>query len=145
MRDLSLRLRFFVGRWCGCQTIGQLYGDLRGTNPNCMRIAEYTADVHDKRAFVGAADNVFVGKVETSDGQHVEGKDIYSLFTVRVLKNLKGQLLGQVTVSQVGSNLNGRECFQNSDEILSTGMTYLFVSCGARLTAVQCVRIGVAC
>lgn len=112
----------------GCQSVRQLYGDIRGTNPACTRIAEYTSQVHNKRSFVGLADNVFVGKVEASDGQHVEGRDLYSLFKVQVISNLKGRLLGQVTVSQIGGHFNGRECLQNDDEILRTGKTYLFTT-----------------
>ncbi|TEA06287.1 hypothetical protein [Mycobacteroides salmoniphilum] len=112
----------------GCQTVRQAYGYVRGTNPSCMRVAEYTAEVHDRRSFVGGADNVFVGKVQASEGQHVERKDLYSLFTVHVVTNLKGQLSGDVTVSQIGGNFNGTECLQNNDEILSIGKTYLFTT-----------------
>ncbi|KPG28269.1 MULTISPECIES: hypothetical protein [Mycobacteroides] len=112
----------------GCQSVQQLYGDIRGTNPACTRIAEYTPQVHNKRSFVGLADNVFVGKVEASDGQHVEGRDFYSLFKVQVISNLKGQLSGQVTVSQIGGHFNGRECLQNDDEILRAEKTYLFTT-----------------
>lgn len=88
----------------GCQSVQQFYGDIRGTNPACTRIAEYTSQAHNKRSFVGLADNVFVGKVEASDGQHVEGRDLYSLFKVQVISNLKGQLAGQITVSQIGGH-----------------------------------------
>lgn len=112
----------------GCQSVRQFYGDIRGTNPACTRITEYTSQVHNKRSFVGLADNVFVGKVEAPDGQHVEGRDLYSLFKVLVISNLKGQLTGQITVSQLGGNFNGRECLQNDDEILSTGESYLFTT-----------------
>ncbi|SIH24903.1 Uncharacterised protein [Mycobacteroides abscessus subsp. abscessus] len=112
----------------GCQSLTRLYGDLRGTNPSCMRIAEYTAQVHNRGTFVDLADNVFVGTVEAPDGQHIEGRDIFSLFKVQVLTNLKGQLSGQITVSQVGGVFKGRECLQNDDEILNPGKSYLFTT-----------------
>lgn len=112
----------------GCGTVKQLYGDVRGTNPKCMRTADYTPQVHDRRSFVGDADNVFVGKVQESEGQHVERKDLYSLFKVHVVTNIKGQLSGEVTVSQIGGTWNGNKCLQNNDEILSPGKTYLFTT-----------------
>ncbi|TDZ75218.1 hypothetical protein DE4585_01578 [Mycobacteroides salmoniphilum] len=97
-------------------------------SPQCMREAFYTSNVTDQASFVDRAQNVFVGKVKKEAGQHIEKRDIYTLFKVEVVKNIKGNLSGEVNVAQVGGRVDGRECLQNSDPLLSTDSVYVFVT-----------------
>ena len=73
-----------------------------------VRLA-FAFDVNDERQLVGAASNVFLGRVEReagSKGLEVPGDpevdQATTQFSVEVLENIKGDLSGTVTVSQRG-------------------------------------------
>lgn len=73
--------------------------------------ADYPFDTGDERLVVGVADNVFVGKVVKrvgAKGNHVPGSSIEqprTQFAVRVEENIKGELPGNVVVSQLGGQV----------------------------------------
>jgi len=94
----------------------------------CTREAMYTPEVIDRKLFVESADNVFVGHVERKTGQHVENKELYSLFDVKVIQNLKGNLAGTVNVSQIGGSIFGKQCLLNNDPALVENATYIFTT-----------------
>ncbi len=84
---------------------GMSLNTIKGTVPNktvTMHGID-VADFSDDKILVGAAHNVFVGKVEKITGN--EKLDEYTpqtQFDVKVLENIKGNLNGDVTVCQVG-------------------------------------------
>lgn len=96
---------------------------------SCMMDAAYSSVIRDKRKFVAKSDNVFVGTVEESVGQHVEEDGTpHSQFKVKVLSNLKGVLPETVTVSQNGGIINNVQCLLNHDPLLTPGETYIFTT-----------------
>lgn len=96
--------------------------------PQCQREAFYTDNVTNQNKFVHGAQNIFVGKVAKESGQHIEKRDIYTLFKVDVMQNIKGNLSGEINLAQFGGRVDGHECLQNSDPLLSTDAVYVFVT-----------------
>jgi hypothetical protein len=95
----------------------------------------YAFDAMDPRELVGFATNVFVGQVveETgSEGAPLSGPGERAVprtqFSVEVLKNVKGDAEGTVTVSQTGGydEEEGREVLVEGDSLLQPGKMYLF-------------------
>lgn len=113
----------------GCGTsFREVMEKVNPPSPQCMREAFYTDNVTNQNKFVHGAENIFVGKVTKEAGQHIEKRDIYTLFKVDVIKNIKGNLSGEINLAQVGGRVDGRECLQNSDPLLSTDSVYVFVT-----------------
>ncbi len=86
---------------------------------------------------VGFATNVFVGRVvgeAGSEGAPLSGPGEKAVprtqFSVEVLKNVKGDLDGTVTVSQIGGydGEEGREVRVEGDSLSKPGKRYLFVT-----------------
>jgi hypothetical protein len=99
----------------------------------------YAFDAMDPRELVGFATNVFVGQVveETgSEGASLSGPGERAVprtqFSVEVLKNVKGDVEGTVTVSQTGGydEEEGREVRVEGDSLLQPGKKY----CSLRAT-----------
>ncbi|CAA9426246.1 MAG: hypothetical protein AVDCRST_MAG80-249 [uncultured Rubrobacteraceae bacterium] len=97
----------------------------------------YAFDAMDLRELVGFATNVFVGEVVEeagSEGAPLSGPGERVLprtqFSVEVLKNVKGEVEGAVTVSQTGGydEDEGREVRVEGDSLLKPGKKYLFVT-----------------
>jgi hypothetical protein len=97
----------------------------------------YAFDGMDPRELVGFATNVFVGQVveETgSEGASLSGPGERAVprtqFSVEVLKNVKGDVEGTVTVSQTGGydEEEGREVRVEGDSLLQPGKKYLFAT-----------------
>ena len=97
----------------------------------------YAFDAMDPRELVGFATDVFVGQVAEeagSEGAPLSGPDWRALpqtqFSVEVLKNVKGDVEGTVTVSQTGGydEEEGREVRVEGDSLLEPGKKYLFVT-----------------
>jgi hypothetical protein len=91
----------------------------------------------DPRELVGFATNVFVGQVveETgSEGVPLSGPGERAVprtqFSVEVLKNVKGDAEGTITVSETGGydEEEGREVRVEGDSPLQPGKKYLFVT-----------------
>lgn len=91
----------------------------------------YSFNVTDDRELVGAAQNVFVGKVIAQTGTTTD-PDLRTQFSVEVLENIKGNLTGTVTVSQNGGyeNFEGKQylIITEGDKLLEPGETYLFAT-----------------
>ncbi|MCK9351149.1 MAG: hypothetical protein WCT49_05575 [Candidatus Paceibacterota bacterium] len=89
----------------------------------------------DDREFVGAADNVFVGKVIKQTGNVPRGGDPETQFSVEVIYNVKGNLQDETSVNQIGGYMNGTLFVLNEGEkpanyLLTPGSTYLFATRG---------------
>ena len=99
-------------------------------------------DVSDDRVLVGAAHNVFIGKVVAQTGSKpntppVEAGDVLGFspqtqVSVEVLENIKGNLNGTITVSQYGGYEEKSDASQlvliEDDKLLEPGKTYLFAT-----------------
>ena len=97
----------------------------------------YAFDATDPRELVGFATNVFVGQVgeETnSQGTPLSGPGERVMprtqFSIEVLKNVKGDAEGKVTVSQTGGydEEEGREVRVEGNSLLEPGKKYMFVT-----------------
>ena len=97
----------------------------------------YAFEPTDERQLVGFATNVFVGRVVEKAG--TEGAPLSgpgnrvmprTQFSVAVLKNIKGDLGGEVTVSQSGGydRAGGHEVRVEGDPLLKPGQEYLLVT-----------------
>ena len=98
---------------------------------------DYAFEPADERQLVGFATNVFVGRVVGKVG--AEGASLSgpgervmprTQFSVAVLRNVKGDLGGKVTVSQTGGydGSMGREVRIEGDPLLEPGQELLFVT-----------------
>ncbi len=97
----------------------------------------YAFDAMDPRELVGFATDVFVGEVieeAGSEGAPLSGPGERAVprtqFSVEVLKNVKGDAEGTVTVSQTGGydEEEGREVLVEGDSLVQLGKKYLFVT-----------------
>jgi hypothetical protein len=101
-------------------------------NPREARTtASYVIDVSDTRQLVGWADNVFIGRVEAGIGTIYATSSLpWSLYRVRVLENIKGNLPEVVKVGQEGgfSIEQNTMLLMGDDMLLAAGNEYLFVT-----------------
>lgn len=109
-------------------------GPAEGERTRCegAAIVDHAFDVTDDRKLVGFADNVFVGRVaERAGSEGSTGSGIpYTLFSVEVLQNVKGNLDGMVTVAQEGGYAPAAGCvmLMEDDPLLKPGQEVLFVT-----------------
>lgn len=102
--------------------------------PRCegMAIVDHAFDVTDDRMLVGFADNVFVGRVAEKVGAEGSASSgiPYTLFSVEVLENVKGNLDGAITVAQEGGYDPAAGCvmLMDGDPLLKPGQEVLFVT-----------------
>jgi len=98
---------------------------------------DYAFEPTDERQLVGFATNVFVGRVVGkvgTEGAPVSGPQADVIpraqFSVAVLNNIKGDLGGNVTVSQTGGydKSVGREVRIEGDPLLKPGQVLLFAT-----------------
>jgi len=92
----------------------------------------YIDDFSDKRKLVGASDNVFVGKVVAQKGNKSLDSGPETQYVVKVTKNIKGKLTGEITVNQQGGYVKeGNKdvlILFNNDPLLEVGEKYLFAT-----------------
>lgn len=69
--------------------------------------ASYPADFSKDDILVGASHNIFVGKVLSQSGAKKLGSTPEAQFAVEVIRNIKGELSGEVTVNQLGGFEDG--------------------------------------
>lgn len=100
---------------------------------------QYVADFSDDRILMGAAHNVFVGKVIRQLGEKALGSSPETQFEVDVIFNIKGDLKENIVVNQFGGYKNGvlylmhggdvvSPGVDGGEELLAPGSTYLFVT-----------------
>lgn len=70
-------------------------------------ILEYVADLSDDKTLVDSADNIFVGKVLKRVGDESSFGTPSTQFVVKVIGNIKGDLIGEVVVDQLGGYQSG--------------------------------------
>lgn len=113
---------------------GATEGSAEGERTRCEggAIVDHAFDVTDDRLLVGFADNVFVGRVAEEIGaEGSAGSDIpYTLFSIEVLENVKGDLDGAITVAQAGGYdpAAGCEMLMVNDPLLKPGQEVLFLT-----------------
>lgn len=100
----------------------------------------YAFEAQDKKALVGASQNVFVGRVLEKVGAEGEPDDVSvpgvdaisspaTQFSVEVIESIKGNLDGTVTVSQHGGNgPNGQAVFLEEDPLFEPGSVYVIAT-----------------
>lgn len=104
---------------------------------NDIRIAYgdalYAINVSDDRELIGAATDVFVGKVIEQVGTSTEPY-VRTHFRVEILETIKGDVSGKVIVNQRGGfqTINGDTVLllTEGDELLQQGETYFFSTKG---------------
>lgn len=97
---------------------------------------QYAADFSNDKILVGAAHNIFVGKVIKQSGVSKSSTGVETQFEVEVINNIKGDLKDTVIVNQVGGNDNGtlyvvgdKDDKQNPQSyMLQPGSTYLLTT-----------------
>jgi Pregnancy-associated plasma protein-A len=85
-------------------------------------------DFEDPRRLVGAADNVFVGRIEAQAGTKQLGEYPETQFRVRVQEQIKGMLTEDAIVNQQGGYSEGALVLPEGDRPLEIGRDYLFVT-----------------
>jgi len=115
--------------------------------PYVVRMSsQYAMNLSDNRELVGSSHNIFVGKVIKQEGTQISNKIPYTLFSVEIIANIKGNLHGTVTIRQSGGYKDGilyietgdsgnavseKTKQSNSDKyILQSGSIYLFATRG---------------
>jgi hypothetical protein len=102
---------------------------VRVTQGHLNEIADFSND----NILVGTAQNVFIGEVVKQKGNKSLDGAPETQFTVKIIKNLKGDLEGEVTVNQFGGyteDENGENVLvkYNGDELLEEGQKYLLAT-----------------
>ncbi len=107
--------------------------------------AQYENDFSDDKILMGGFHNVFIGKVVTQTGTRYRLPDIHAgletQYSVRVIKNIKGELGGDVIVAQAGGIENGKIIAMEGDveaatrdgaasPLLQPGSTYILATRG---------------
>jgi hypothetical protein len=90
--------------------------------------ALYAADFEDPATLVGASHNIFVGKVLGKTGDKEIAKSPAGQYAVSVIRNVKGDLSGTVTVEQEGGYRDGKLYLMEGTTLLEDGATYLFAT-----------------
>jgi hypothetical protein len=106
-----------------------LLSDQPPENPVIQTVqTSHAFDVTDPQRLVGWADNVFIGKVIKISGTSEETEMLETQFKVEVAENIKGELQGEVTVSQQGGYEGKKLILVENDQLLKEGESYLFIS-----------------
>ncbi|MBT2638226.1 hypothetical protein [Bacillus sp. ISL-39] len=106
-----------------------LLSDQPPENPVIQTVqTSHAFDVTDPQRLVGWADNVFVGKVTKMSGTSEERGMLETQFKVEVAETIKGELQGEVTVSQQGGYEGKNLILVENDQLLKEGESYLFIS-----------------
>jgi hypothetical protein len=90
----------------------------------------YNDDYRDKQKLSGAVDNIFIGEVVKKSGSKEYTGEPNTQFSIRITQNIKGALLGDIIVNQLGGYYkeNGKLFFLSyeKDHLLKEGKMYLF-------------------
>ncbi|MEK7183878.1 MAG: hypothetical protein AAB776_04580 [Patescibacteria group bacterium] len=89
---------------------------------------EWLANSDDDRVLVGAAHNVFVGKVVRKVANKNTDIGPFTQFEVAIVTNIKGDFSGNVMIQQQGGYREGVLYVVEGDPLLQPGSTYLFAS-----------------
>ncbi|CAM3785678.1 hypothetical protein [Mesobacillus zeae] len=91
---------------------------------------EYADNYQDKEVLSRSADNIFIGEVieESGDRKAIGGAS--TQFSVRITQNLKGALIGDVTINQMGGYYKEKGKLYllqyENDSMLQPGQMYVF-------------------
>lgn len=92
----------------------------------------YPANLENENILVGAAHNIFVGRVVEQTGDKVTQIGPRTQYAVEVVLSVKGSLNGLVTVDMMGGYEDGKLVMVENDDpdnfLLKPGATYLFVT-----------------
>ncbi|RDU37764.1 hypothetical protein DRW41_08025 [Neobacillus piezotolerans] len=105
--------------------------DFKRSAETVSRRFEFEKDFSDTKTLVDGADRIFIGEVLEEKGRGTHAGNPATFFEVRVTQNIKGALLGGVTVIQDGGYYkeNGKLYLlkYENDEPLRKGQMYLFI------------------
>ncbi len=106
-----------------------IYAGIYYSQPeNAPLMASWAIDIYDHEVMVEDSENVFIGTVESVDGNKKhEGTGIpCTIYQVKVDENIKGELNGVVKIVKEGG-YDGRTLFlHDGDKLLEEGKTYMF-------------------
>jgi hypothetical protein len=120
------RFAFFICLFCSA-----VYYAVKWFTPSEPRTTtvNYMTDVADKRKLAGISDHIFIGKVLSQLNTVQDGSLLKTCFQVQVLENLKGNLVGKVTVTQQGGYDQEKHSFLiEGDPLLKPDQIYLFAT-----------------
>ena len=103
-------------------------GGTGGTGTRQRMMLTSITDFEDPRRLVGAADNVFVGRVEAQAGTKQLGDVPETQFRIQVQEQIKGKLTSDAVVNQQGGYVEGGLVLPEGDSPLQLGRDYLFVT-----------------
>ncbi|MDR7237742.1 hypothetical protein [Neobacillus drentensis] len=90
----------------------------------------FKGDYQDKRTLTNAVDNIFIGEVIREVGTEEYTGNPNTQYLVRITQNIKGALLGDITVNQEGGNYkeNGKFYLLTYEKspLLKKDQMYLF-------------------
>lgn len=90
---------------------------------------DFAFDVNNLRAVAGQAQAIFIGTVVAKQGTKSLGALPESQFTVQVVRSLKGDRSGTLTVNQQGGQTkDGKIALLAGDPLLEPGKTYLLAT-----------------
>ncbi len=107
--------------------------------------AQYENDFSDDKILMGGFHNVFVGRVIAQTGTHYRLPDmnagLETQYSVHIIKNIKGELAGDIIVAQAGGIDNGKIIAMEGDveastrdgaasPLLQPGSTYILATRG---------------
>ncbi|MFC0187059.1 hypothetical protein ACFFJY_02105 [Fictibacillus aquaticus] len=85
-------------------------------------------DVSNPHMLSSWADNIFIGEVVKKKGSKSLGEQPETQYVVEVMRSMKGNLNGQVTVNQLAGYNNDDLSITKGDNLLKEGQKYLFVT-----------------
>ena len=109
-------------------------GGYQNEIPVSLLHASYAIDVNNMKAVVGFSDYVFVADVKALEKTEYNGALPYSVYTLRVRENIKGELVTDKDISvrkAGGISSDGKAYFVYDDDILpEIGGRYIFIASG---------------
>lgn len=110
-------------------TAGLAFQTLASPSPDRVVVAPAVPlATGDDRQLVREADEVFVGRVEVAGPVDVVGSTPYTRFDVTVIDTIKGAIVGQVSLAQLGGTVPAthERVVVEGDTALEAGNVYLF-------------------
>ncbi|HAQ06698.1 MAG TPA: hypothetical protein DCR24_03905 [Bacillus bacterium] len=92
----------------------------------------YLSDYEDREILIESVDHIFIGEVLEEAGHEWTDDTPHTQFTIRLTQNIKGSILGDITVNQPGGYYKEKGSLKllkyKGDSLLKPGEMYLFAA-----------------